>query len=102
MAQCIYCGEVATKRAWPDEMAMLICDSEDCEFEAYSEFATDDYEIVDLDLEKISEDDVCGVCEEPATRRFVGNPAGTPILTCEADLDKATVESGQGQIEDLD
>jgi len=46
--------------------------------------------------------DVCGICEEPATRRFIGNPGDTAILTCEADLDKATVESGQGQIEDLE
>jgi hypothetical protein len=101
MSKCIYCGEVATKQVWPDEMGMLVCDSEDCEFEAYSKFATEEYEIMDLNIEKVSEDDVCEICENPATRRFVGNPVGAAILTCEADLDQATADSGQGQVEDL-
>jgi hypothetical protein len=101
MAQCIYCDETATKRVWPDEQSMLICDSEDCEFEAYSELATENYEFAELDPEKISGDDVCEICENPATRRFVGNPGGIPILTCEDDLDEAVADSGQGQIEDL-
>ena len=100
---CSVCGAPATKRVSAQRDEVKICDSDGCEFEAFSDAGGPEESTTEaIPEESRSDEALCEICGETvATRNFVMNPQNQVTDVCAGCLLDTLSKASSGVIEDI-